>query len=126
MKSAYFLQKVLFIRKFVFMLFTNLCMVYQLSSSNFFWSSGTAKRGAVSGNRDVVGSETEASRSLTLDSSQGAFRKIPFPGALRSSAIMTSEHNRTSSGRNTSNIKNLETTLRGIESLHFNDERVHY
>uniref|UniRef100_A0A368UIV2 non-specific serine/threonine protein kinase n=1 Tax=Glycine max TaxID=3847 RepID=A0A368UIV2_SOYBN len=97
-----------------------------LSSSNFFRPSGSARRGAVSGNRDVVGSETEASRSLTLDSSQGAFRKIPFPGALRSSAIMTSEHNRTSSGRNTSNIKNLETTLRGIESLHFNDERVHY
>ncbi|KAG5000643.1 Casein kinase 1-like protein 2 [Glycine soja] len=97
-----------------------------LSSSNFFWSSGTAKRGAVSGNRDVVGSETEASRSLILDSSQGALRKIPAPGAQRSSAIMSSEHNRTSSGRNTSNIKNLETTLRGIESLHFNDERVHY
>ncbi|BAT98369.1 casein kinase 1-like protein 2 [Vigna umbellata] len=101
-----------------------------LSSSNFFRPSGSARRGAVSGSREsrdvVVGSETEASRPLTLDSSQGALRKMSVPGAQRSSAITSSEHNRTSSGRNTSNIKNLETTLRGIESLHFNEERVHY
>ncbi|QCE02229.1 casein kinase 1-like protein 2 [Vigna unguiculata] len=101
-----------------------------LSSSNFFRPSGSARRGAVSGSREsrdvVVGSETEASRPLPLDSSQGVLRKMSVPGAQRSSAITSSEHNRTSSGRNTSNIKNLETTLRGIESLHFNEERVHY
>jgi len=111
-------------------LLTNLCMVYQLSSSNFFRPSGSARRGAASGSREsrdvVVGSETESARPLTLDSSQGALRKMSVPGAQRSSAITSSEHNRTSSGRNTSNIKNLETTLRGIESLHFNEERVHY
>ncbi|KAK7349267.1 hypothetical protein VNO77_06500 [Canavalia gladiata] len=96
-----------------------------LPSSNFFRSSGSARRGAVSGSRDVVvGSETEPSRPLTLDSSQAAIRKIS--GAQRSSAIMSSEHNRASSGRTTSNIKTLESTLRGIESLHFNDERVQY
>ncbi|KAK7389641.1 hypothetical protein VNO78_24849 [Psophocarpus tetragonolobus] len=96
-----------------------------LSNSNFFRSSGAARRGGRE-SRDVVGSETDASRTLTLDSSQGAVRKISAPGAQRGSAIMSSEQNRTSSGRNTSNIKNLETTLRGIESLHFNEERVHY
>lgn len=97
----------------------------QLSSSNFFRASGSARRGAVSGSRDaVVGSETEPSRPPTMDSSQGALRKIS--GAQRSSPILSSEHNRVTSGRNTSNIKNLETTLRGIESLHFNDERVQY
>ncbi|KAK7381781.1 hypothetical protein VNO80_00328 [Phaseolus coccineus] len=99
-----------------------------LSSSNFFRPSGSARRGAVSGSREsrdvVVGSETEVSRPL--DSSQGALRKMSVPGGQRSSAITSSEQNRTSSGRNTSNIKNLETTLRGIESLHFNEERVHY
>ena len=96
----------------------------QLSSSNFFRSSGS-RRGAVSGSRDaVIGSETEPSRPLAMDSSQGALRKIP--GAQRSSPIMSSEHNRASSGRNPSNGKNLESTLRGIESLHFNDERVQY
>jgi len=108
----------------------SVCMVYQLSSSNFFRPIGSARRGGVSGSREsrdvVVGSESEVSRPLTLDSSQGALRKMSVPGAQRSSAITSSEQNRTSSGRNTSNIKNLETTLRGIESLHFNEERVHY
>ncbi|KAK7294384.1 hypothetical protein RJT34_17273 [Clitoria ternatea] len=96
-----------------------------LSSSNFFRSSGSARRGAVPGSRDVaVGNETELSRPLTMDSSQAALRKIS--GAQRSAAIMSSEHNRASSGRSPSNIKNLESTLRGIESLHFNEERVQY
>ncbi|ESW07517.1 hypothetical protein PHAVU_010G136500 [Phaseolus vulgaris] len=101
-----------------------------LSSSNFFRPIGSARRGGVSGSREsrdvVVGSESEVSRPLTLDSSQGALRKMSVPGAQRSSAITSSEQNRTSTGRNTSNVKNLETTLRGIESLHFNEERVHY
>ncbi|XP_004510406.1 casein kinase 1-like protein 2 [Cicer arietinum] len=97
-----------------------------LSSLKFFRSSGSARRGAILSSRDaVVGSETEPSRPLTLDSSQGALRKSS--GAQRSSPIMSSEPNRVSSGRNTSsNIKNLDSTLRGIESLHFNDERAQY
>lgn len=98
----------------------------QLSSSNFFRSSGSARRGAMLSSRDAaVGSETEpSSRPLTLDSSLGAVRKSS--GAQRSSHIMSSEHNRVSSGRNTSNINNLDSTLRGIESLHLNDERAQY
>ncbi|KAG2379754.1 uncharacterized protein HKW66_Vig0165330 [Vigna angularis] len=63
----------------------------ELSSFNFFRPSGSARRGAVSGSREsrdvVVGSETEASRPLTLDSSQGAPRKMSVLGAQRSSAI---------------------------------------
>lgn len=97
----------------------------QLSSSNFFRSSGSTRRGAVSNSRDpVVGSETEPSHPLAMDASLGALHKIS--GAQRSSPITSSEHIRTSSGRNTSNIKNLESTLRGIESLSFNDERAQY
>ncbi|XP_027337803.1 casein kinase 1-like protein 2 isoform X2 [Abrus precatorius] len=96
-----------------------------LSGSHFFRSSGSARQGAVSGSRDVViGGESESSRPLTLDSSQAALRKTSGP--QRSSAILSSEHNRAPSGRNTSNIKNLDSTLRGMESLHFNDERVQY
>ncbi|XP_027341793.1 casein kinase 1-like protein 2 [Abrus precatorius] len=96
-----------------------------LSSSNFLWSSGSTRRGAVSSSRDaVVGNETEPPHPLTRDATQGALRKIS--GAQRSSPIMPSEHNRTSSARNTSNMKNFESTLRGIESLNFNDGRVQY
>jgi len=98
----------------------------QLSSSSFFRSSGSARRGAMLSSRDAaVGSETEpSSRPLTLDSIQGAVRKSS--GVQRSSHIMASEHNRVSSGRNTSNINNLDSTLKGIESLHLNDERAQY
>ncbi|XP_020223414.1 casein kinase 1-like protein 2 [Cajanus cajan] len=97
-----------------------------LSSSNFFRSSGSTRRGAVSSSRDaVVGNETEPSHSLTMDASPGALRKT---AAQRTSPIMSFEHNhnRTSSGRNTSNMKNFESTIRGIESLNFNDERLQY
>ena len=97
-----------------------------LSSSNFFRPSGSARQTAILSSRDAaVGSEAEpSSRPLTLDSSQGALRKSS--GAQRSSHIMSSEQNRISSGRNTSNINNLDSTVRGIESLNFNDERAQY
>ncbi|KAL2332257.1 hypothetical protein Fmac_019838 [Flemingia macrophylla] len=95
-----------------------------LSSSNFFRSSGSARRGGVSSSRDAVGgNETESSHPLTMEASPGALRKS---GAQRTSPIMSLEHNRTSSGRNTSNMKNFESTIRGIESLNFNDERLQF
>lgn len=98
----------------------------QLSSSNFPRTLGSTRRGAVSSSRDAaVFSETMTSHHpLGVDASPAALRKIS--GAQKGSAITSSEHNRTSSGRNTSNIKNLESTLRGIEGLSFNDERVQY
>lgn len=95
----------------------------QLSSSNFPVSSGSTRRAAVSSSRDavIVGSETDMSRPQTTEASSGAFRKIS--SGQRSSPIVSSEHNRTTSSRNIPNAKNLESTLRGIESLHFNNER---
>ncbi|XP_062154669.1 casein kinase 1-like protein 2 [Alnus glutinosa] len=95
-----------------------------LSGSNFLRSSGSSRRGVISSNRDVVhtGSEADPSRPDTTDANPGAFRKIS--SGQRSSPVISSEH-RPSSGRNASNIKNFESTLRGIETLHFNnDERV--
>ncbi|KAL1293215.1 hypothetical protein HN51_053867 [Arachis hypogaea] len=96
-----------------------------LPSSNFFLSSGSNRRGAVSSSRDaLVGGETEPSRPLTMESTQGAIRKMSGP--QRSSPITSSELNRPASGRNPANGKNLESTVKGIESLHFNDERAQY
>jgi casein kinase 1 len=98
----------------------------QVSSSSLFRPSGSARRvGAVSNSRDaVVGSEIEPSLPLAREGSPGALLKTS--GAQRNSPITSSEHKGTSSGRNTSNIKNFESTLRGIESLSFNDEKVQY
>ncbi|KAK4267269.1 hypothetical protein QN277_024069 [Acacia crassicarpa] len=97
-----------------------------LSGSNFFRPSGSSRRAAVSSSRDAatVGSETEPSRPVAVDASPAALRKIS--AAPRSSPLVSVEQSRTSSGRSPANIKNFETTLRGIESLHFNDERVQY
>ncbi|GMN36939.1 hypothetical protein TIFTF001_006421 [Ficus carica] len=98
-----------------------------LTSTNFVRSTGSSRRPAVSSSRDqlMVSSESDLSRPQTTDASSGTLRKIST--AQRSSPVVSSEHNRTSSSRNISNIKNLESTLRGIESLHFNnDERVQY
>ncbi|GAU22001.1 hypothetical protein TSUD_111410 [Trifolium subterraneum] len=97
-----------------------------VSSSSLFRPSGSARRvGAVSNSRDaLVGSEIEPSLPLAREGSPGALLKTS--GAQRNSPITSSEHKGTSSGRNTSNIKNFESTLRGIESLNFNDEKVQY
>jgi casein kinase 1 len=99
----------------------------QLSGSNFLRSSGSSRRAVISSNRDaaITGSEADPSRADTTDASSGAFRKIS--SGQRGSPVISSAEHRTSSGRNASNIKNFESTLRGIETLHFNsDERAQY
>ncbi|CAK9179939.1 unnamed protein product [Ilex paraguariensis] len=103
-------------------------MSKELSSSNFFRSSGTSRRPAVSSSRDPVNvvSESDPSHAHTTDASPGALRKISST-TRRSSPVVPSDHRRTSSGRNTSTMKNFESALRGIEGLHFNnDDRLHY
>ncbi|XP_030526254.1 casein kinase 1-like protein 2 [Rhodamnia argentea] len=96
------------------------------SSSNFLWSSGSSRRVAVSSSREAVisGKESDPSGLHTADMNPGAFQK--FPSGQRSSPIASSEQNRPS-GKSASNTKNLESTLKGIESLHFNnDEKLRY
>ncbi|KAK9923670.1 hypothetical protein M0R45_032077 [Rubus argutus] len=98
-----------------------------LSGSSFLRSTGSSRRAAVSSSRDavIVGSESDPSRPLTTEASPGTLGKIST--VQRSSPVVSSEQNRTTSGRNISTVKNLESTLRGIETLHFNsDERVQY
>jgi casein kinase 1 len=98
------------------------------SSSNFLRSSGSSRRPAVSSSRDPVifGTESDPSRVRTTDVSPGALQKISS-AARRSSPVVSSDQKRSSSIRNTSNIKNLESALKGIEGLNFNsDERLHY
>ncbi|XP_024178710.2 casein kinase 1-like protein 2 isoform X1 [Rosa chinensis] len=97
-----------------------------LSSSGFLRSTGSSRRAVVSSSRDavIVGSESEPSRPQTREASPGTLGKI---SSVQSSPVVSSEQNRTTSGRNISTVKNLESTLRGIETLHFNsDERVQY
>ena len=99
----------------------------QLSGSNFLRSSGSSRRAAVSSSRDatITVSDSEPSRLRTIDA--GAVPLPKISSGQRSSPVLSSENKRSSSGRNTSNIKNLESTVRGIERLHFsNDERLHY
>ena len=80
----------------------------------------------------ILGSESDPSRAYTREASPGAaVRRIS--SGQRSSPVGSSSElpKRTSSGRNTTaaaNMKNYESTIRGIESLNFdnNDERVHY
>uniref|UniRef100_A0A5B7BD50 non-specific serine/threonine protein kinase n=2 Tax=Davidia involucrata TaxID=16924 RepID=A0A5B7BD50_DAVIN len=91
-------------------------------------SSGSLRRAAVSSNRDavVVGNESDPARSRTTEASLGTLHKIS--SGQRSSPVGgSSDPKRTSSGRNNSGMKNYESTLKGIESLHFDEEeRVHY
>ncbi|XP_043721526.1 casein kinase 1-like protein 2 [Telopea speciosissima] len=99
-----------------------------LSSGTFMGrSGGSSRRAAVSGSRDavMVGSESDPSRPRTIEASSGTFRKVA--NGQRSSPVALAEHKRTSSSRNPSNIKNYESTLKGIEGLHFdNDEKLQY
>ncbi|KAM0932515.1 putative protein kinase CK1-CK1 family [Dioscorea sansibarensis] len=100
-----------------------------LSSSTFLGrSSGSSRRAAVSSSREVMASsEADMSRSRTTDASPGTFPKVS--GTQRTSPGGSAELRRPSSsaGRPASNIRNYESTIKGIESLNFdNDERTHY
>lgn len=67
------------------------------------------------------GDAADLSRSrITMDTSPGALRKIP--SAQRSAPIGSAEQIRVSSSRHSSNIKNYESTLKGIEGLRFDKE----
>ncbi|XVF74377.1 hypothetical protein PTKIN_Ptkin13bG0105700 [Pterospermum kingtungense] len=98
-----------------------------VSGSNFLRTSGSSRQAAVSSSRDaaITVSDSEASRLRTIDASAAQLPK--YSSGQRSSPVLSSENKRSSSVRNTSNTKNLESAMRGIESMHFsNDERLHY
>lgn len=89
----------------------------QLSGTTFVrQSSGSSRRAAISSSRDAAmfGNETDTSRKV--------------PNAQRSSHVGASsaaDPRPSSSGRQPPNIKGYESTLKGIESLNFeNDERL--
>jgi casein kinase 1 len=90
-----------------------------LSSSTFMGrSSGSLRRPT------TVGPESDPARSRTPEGSSGVNRS----GGQRSSPFAgSSEQRQTLSGRISSSMKNYESTLKGIESLHFDGEdRVHH
>ncbi|KAF9617709.1 hypothetical protein IFM89_038209 [Coptis chinensis] len=94
------------------------------SSALMVRSSGSARRAAVSTSREAMVSESDSSRPRTMEASPGAFRKV---ASGQKSLPFGSEPKRSSSGRNITNIKNYESTLKGIEGLNFDsEERFHY
>ncbi|CAN4100085.1 unnamed protein product [Withania somnifera] len=97
----------------------DLSMSKELPSSNFFRASGSARHPAVSSSRDpvIAVGELDFSRSQTIDAAVGSLRKISSAAQRRSPAV-SSDHKCNSSTRNT-NTKNLESAIKGIESLNF-------
>nr|CAB3474037.1 unnamed protein product [Digitaria exilis] len=94
-----------------------------VSGPNFLGrSSGSSRRPVVSSSRDVVATDSsEPSRTRTADASPGAFRRTSGP--QRSSPVHSAEQKRSStSGRHPSNVKNYDSTLKGIESLNFDGD----
>jgi len=89
-------------------------------------SSGSSRRPVVSSSRDVVATDSsEPSRARTTDASPGALRRASGP--QRSSPVHSAGQKRSSSGWHPSNVKNYDSTLKGIEGLNFDgDERVQY
>ncbi|KAF5743064.1 casein kinase I isoform delta-like [Tripterygium wilfordii] len=87
-------------------------------------SSGSLRRPAVSSSRDAfVGSESDPQRSSTMEASPAALHRV----SSGQSPVGSSDPRHPSSGKTTSHTKNYETTLKGIESLHFDgDDRAHY
>ncbi|CAN4086966.1 unnamed protein product [Withania somnifera] len=103
----------------------DLSMGKELSSSNFFRTSGSTRRPAVSSSRDPVNPsvEPDSSHIGKTDASPGHLRKTTS-AAQRTSPIVSSDQKRSSSTRLD---KNFEAALKGIEELSVkNDERLHY
>lgn len=108
---------------------THTMLNLQLSNSTFLGrSTGSLRRSIVSSSREAltVGNESDPARSRTTDASPGTINKIS--SGQRSSPLgRTSDPKQASSGKNNSSIKNYETSLKGIESLQFDEEeRVHH
>ncbi|KAL6539231.1 Casein kinase 1-like protein 2 [Orobanche gracilis] len=96
----------------------------ELSSSNMFRQIGSSRRLAGSNIRDpkIPTNDNDPSQARTTD----AVHRNPSSGQ-RSSPVVSSDHKRSSTTRNPSNVRNIESTLKGMESLNFgNDERMHY
>ncbi|KAJ6711645.1 CASEIN KINASE 1-LIKE PROTEIN 2 [Salix purpurea] len=97
------------------------CMIAaccQMSSSNFLLSSLSSRNPVVSSSRGAaLRNDSDRSRPRTIDASRAALQN----GQKSSAAGVSSEQKHSTSARNT-NIKTLESTLKGIESLHVNIE----
>ncbi|KAJ6853808.1 casein kinase 1-like protein 2 isoform X1 [Iris pallida] len=97
-----------------------------LSSSTFLGRySSSSRRAAVSSSRDaMLGSEADQSRPVTSEVSPGTFHRVP--SSQRISPAASGDPKISTSGRHPS-VKNYESTLKGIESLNFdNNEKVQY
>ncbi|KAJ6711644.1 CASEIN KINASE-RELATED [Salix purpurea] len=89
-----------------------------MSSSNFLLSSLSSRNPVVSSSRGAaLRNDSDRSRPRTIDASRAALQN----GQKSSAAGVSSEQKHSTSARNT-NIKTLESTLKGIESLHVNIE----
>ncbi|XP_076885745.1 casein kinase 1-like protein 2 [Bidens hawaiensis] len=86
-------------------------MSRELSSNIILQSSGSSRRPGVSSSRDQ-GGEPEPSYGRTTNASPSALRRVTSTGQ-RNSPVVSSDQKRSS------NIKNFESTLKGIEGLHF-------
>ncbi|XP_071741942.1 casein kinase 1-like protein 2 [Rutidosis leptorrhynchoides] len=95
-------------------------MSRELSSSHILQSSGSSRRPVVSSSRDpmLTGGDPDSSNRRTTDASPSAFRRVTSTGQ-RSSPVVSSDQKRTSKNASPTNIKNFESTLKGIEGLHF-------
>ncbi|XP_031093523.1 casein kinase 1-like protein 2 [Ipomoea triloba] len=95
-----------------------------LSSSTFMGrSSGSMRRAAVSGSRETltIGNDSDPTRSRTPDTNPGTILKLS--SGQRSSPLGGSSDPKHTSARNiSSGMKNYESTLRGIETLRFDDK----
>lgn len=79
--------------------------------------------GLVTGSRETftVGNDSDLTHSRMAEASPATMHKMS--GGHRSSLLGGSSDPRyASSGKNASGIKNYESTVKGIESLHFDDE----
>ncbi|KAL3825305.1 hypothetical protein ACJIZ3_021334 [Penstemon smallii] len=97
-----------------------------MSSSTFFGRStgSSLRRGAVSASRETftLGNESDPTRSRTSEASPATATKLSS-GQRSSPVVGSSDLKNTSSARNISSSKNYDSTIKGIESLHFDDER---
>ncbi|KAL8118798.1 hypothetical protein AgCh_016334 [Apium graveolens] len=98
----------------------------EISGSNVMRSSGSSRRPAVSSSREagIASADFDSSRARTTDANPGTVSKISST-AQRNSPVLSSDQKHSTSSRNP-NMKNLESTVKGIEGLHINDERLHY
>ncbi|CAH9085677.1 unnamed protein product [Cuscuta epithymum] len=92
-----------------------------LSSSSFFRLGGSSRQPGLSSSRDQISAGPDPSFTRPTDVNPDMLHKMSSTAAQKSSSLVPSSDHKRNSSTSKTNIKNFDSTLKGIEGLSFSN-----